>query len=519
MESAGSRSKSPIQQPSTFAAISGVSPSRVALVDIAQSPPPSHRSTETAALTAACIFGCAGTFPDLARHVEQHHPEGPSEASHIPLTKQPKERSAHAGPEERSAHAGPEDRSAHAGPEERLPKRMRTDSRSAKLIGDILAVTRSGEVAGDVMAQLRSVAALISVRTRNVEYECSIDDGKGYVDSYIMRLQGLVGEQPEAFAVLDQVRALLKAMDDGQEEYQRPNNELLDVIKTAAANGKQEPQLLVCSYVGFYGRDLGDAGWGCGYRNAQMLLASLLQWPSTATTLKTELKYPFVPNISAMQLLLQDAWSSGFSRFAAAELDGIVSDSSKWIGTAEIQALFSSLKLECHIRDFTHARIALDAGKQVIARATKVECLRLQQEMFTFAYDYFTRLGTTGDLFVPPLYLQYEGHSRTIIGLDITDVGVEDPQKRMEKVGFLLFDPANTQWDVELKGKEKPTRKYYKEKVFHAMASFQEPMYQILYFTGKVLTDREYRDMLQAGCGFPRAGANDGFEDYSHLLF
>lgn len=34
---------------------------------------------------------------------------------------------------------------------------------------------------------------------------------------------------------------------------------------------------LVCSGVDHYASNYGDKGWGCGYRNMQMLLSSLLQ--------------------------------------------------------------------------------------------------------------------------------------------------------------------------------------------------------------------------------------------------
>ena len=206
-----------------------------------------------------------------------------------------------------------------------------------------------------------------------------------------------------------------------------------------------------------------------------MLLAALLEWPATKSHMFQVLDSKIIPNISEMQAMLQRAWAKGFSQYAAAELDRSVADSSKWIGTTEIQALFSFQYIECYIKDFSHGTVktAVAQSSRDVARATKVQCGQLQRAMYKFVHDYFLERMSSEDGFIPPLYIQYEGHSRTIIGLDITEQHQEDPQKQMEKVGFLLFDPANTQWDVELKGKEKPTRRWYKEKVFCAMTTFK----------------------------------------------
>ena len=94
-----------------------------------------------------------------------------------------------------------------------------------------------------------------------------------------------------------------------------------------------------------------------------------------------------------------------------------------------------------------------------------------------------------------------------------------DEAKLMDKTGFLICDPANTQWDIELRGN--PTRKWYKEKVFCAMSSFRQPMYQILSFTGKTLSKEAYDSMKLAGHGHQNFHFQpaDAFEDHSHLIY
>ena len=70
---------------------------------------------------------------------------------------------------------------------------------------------------------------------------------------------------------MSQVQEIVDEMDKSGEEYQQPDSNLLHLIERAASNGQNKhPALVMCSRAGFYGKDLGDAGWGCGYRNAQV---------------------------------------------------------------------------------------------------------------------------------------------------------------------------------------------------------------------------------------------------------
>lgn len=74
---------------------------------------------------------------------------------------------------------------------------------------------------------------------------------------------------------------------------------------------------LVCSAVDHYASSYGDKGWGCGYRNLQMLLSSLLQ-----NTTYNEALYSAwgtqgpsrtaMPSISRLQKMVEAAWTQGF---------------------------------------------------------------------------------------------------------------------------------------------------------------------------------------------------------------
>ena len=87
---------------------------------------------------------------------------------------------------------------------------------------------------------------------------------------YYARLQTLLTDKENGNEALRRVVALLNTMENSGVEYQRPDPHLLAKIRRGAANGKEQPELFLCNDVRFFGRDLGDSGWGCGYRNAQV---------------------------------------------------------------------------------------------------------------------------------------------------------------------------------------------------------------------------------------------------------
>jgi Peptidase family C78 len=162
-----------------------------------------------------------------------------------------------------------------------------------------------------------------------------------------------------------------------------------------------------------------------------------------------------------------------------------VMESSKWIGTTEIFALFSSMKIECVIKDFANGN-----GD-------------LKQQLFHFVREYFVENLKKG--FAAPLYIQYSGHSRTVIGVDVTGLDTPEDPKLMDNVGLLIFDPGQSQWDIKIRGT--PTRKWYKNHIYCPVKSFKENTFQILYFTGKILSQAQYEVMKEPGAGHETSAA------------
>jgi len=94
-----------------------------------------------------------------------------------------------------------------------------------------------------------------------------------------------------------------------------------------------------------------DAGWGCGWRNIQMLSSHLLvQRPEARKALFGG--SGFVPDILSLQRWLEIAWEKGFDLPGSAQFNHVIFGSKKWIGTTECAALLRSFALRARVVDF-----------------------------------------------------------------------------------------------------------------------------------------------------------------------
>ncbi|XP_066601651.1 zinc finger-containing ubiquitin peptidase 1-like [Prorops nasuta] len=182
----------------------------------------------------------------------------------------------------------------------------------------------------------------------------------------------------------------------------------------------------MCSTVDHYATTYGDKGWGCGYRNMQMLISSLLQhtgynelvfkaWSSGSGSSTDNPLRSSMPSISRLQKMIEYAWSMGFDVQGAEQLGSKLVNTRKWIGATEVVTLLSSLRIKCQLVDF-HRPTSSDGG---------------HPELFNWVLRYFQRC----DDFKPPLYLQHQGHSRTIMGVETLRDG---------SITMLVLDPSHT---------------------------------------------------------------------------
>jgi len=118
-----------------------------------------------------------------------------------------------------------------------------------------------------------------------------------------------------------------------------------------------------------------------------------------------------LPDIITIQEALEYAWKCGFDLTGAAQLGHKVKGTNKWIGTTEVAVLLSFFKLRVGIYEFKNIQNS-------------------SHQMIQWITDYFHQ----DREFLPPLYLQYAGHSISIIGVEIGSRGTH----------ILVFDPANS---------------------------------------------------------------------------
>ncbi|KAF9580854.1 hypothetical protein BGW38_002336 [Lunasporangiospora selenospora] len=192
----------------------------------------------------------------------------------------------------------------------------------------------------------------------------------------------------------------------------------------------------------FYQSDRSDRGWGCGYRNIQMLLSYVICQPSssgseaTSTHASSE-RRKVTPTIQDLQRQLEFAWSIGFDPTGAAQLGHKVVNTQKWIGTTEAWSVLSSLGVRCNMLDFhrptgpggTHPAL-LDAVRDYF-RASEWSALAPPNPYGLGGIDRQQRgvIQTRR----PPIYMQHQGHSRTIVGYELLENG---------EANLLVFDPG-----------------------------------------------------------------------------
>lgn len=108
-----------------------------------------------------------------------------------------------------------------------------------------------------------------------------------------------------------------------------------------------------------------DVGWGCGWRNIQMLASHLLVQRQQETTQVLFGGLGLVPDIPSLQSWLEIAWDKGFDAIGSSHFHHKIYGKRTWIGTTECAALFRSFGLRARIVDFstsTTPQLTCDSG-------------------------------------------------------------------------------------------------------------------------------------------------------------
>uniref|UniRef100_A0A8C5KY49 Zinc finger-containing ubiquitin peptidase 1 n=1 Tax=Jaculus jaculus TaxID=51337 RepID=A0A8C5KY49_JACJA len=230
---------------------------------------------------------------------------------------------------------------------------------------------------------------------QKLQGQYGLDNSGGYKQQQIRHMEIEVNKgkmHPFEFhqRKADMMEALAIGIDDGQTKTSGITEALHRYYQNTVTDVKR---VWLSTGVDHFHSALGDKGWGCGYRNFQMLLSSLLKNDAYDDCLKG-MSVPCIPKIQSM---IENAWKEGFDPQGASQLNNKLQGTKAWIGACEIYTLLTSLRVKCRIIDFHKSTGPLDTHP----------CL------FEWILNYYSseREGNSKVIctFKPPVYLQHQG--------------------------------------------------------------------------------------------------------------
>lgn len=197
-------------------------------------------------------------------------------------------------------------------------------------------------------------------------------------------------------------------------------NETPNLIPVLESLSDMDPRIeraYYCSAATRHVAKMAKEGGFCGYRNIQMVISYIRDAQAQGHQHFSDQK---LPSILQLQDMIENAWDMGFNAVGRIETGGIRL-TRKYIGTPEAQALFQSLDIACEADAF-------GSNGHVAA---------YENLLYAVAEYFGGYKGDDGDQKVvptdlPPLYFQHQGHSMTIVGLEVDKRGV---------MTLIVFDP------------------------------------------------------------------------------
>ncbi|AQK67698.1 zinc finger-containing ubiquitin peptidase 1 isoform X1 [Zea mays] len=262
-----------------------------------------------------------------------------------------------------------------------------------------------------------------------------------------------------------------------------------------------------------------DKGWGCGWRNIQMLSSHLLKQRQEAR----EVLFGgsgFVPDIPSLQRWLEIAWDKKFDTIGSSHFHNKVYGAKKWIGTTECATLFRSFGLRAKIVDFDstessdlQSKNSSHAASQVRGLMDKfliksnspksssefcqedAESMRGQHALVDWVWNYFacersdrltTQRATVSNK--TPLYFQHQGHSRTIVGIQKEMVH----RGSQEQYTLLILDPGHRTADLE---RSLRSKNGWQRLVKRGVHTLRKPQYQLCYVDPGIASSEEMEQL------------------------
>jgi hypothetical protein len=195
--------------------------------------------------------------------------------------------------------------------------------------------------------------------------------------------------------------------------------------------------------------------WSCGFRNLQMVLMNLLSsLPNEHNYFRDRPKQDSlvaaVPTLLEIQHILEQAWECGWDKKGAAHYQWKLVNKMTWIGAVEVATALGFLHIDACVVQFMECQASREKlgwfckayfEKQVgcckCRHMSSRNCATSILHTLTNASnaDAPSSPGSSCSCPPVPIYLQWEGHSVTIIGVEITAANVShllvlDPMKK-----------------------------------------------------------------------------------------
>ncbi|XP_050531992.1 zinc finger-containing ubiquitin peptidase 1-like isoform X2 [Daktulosphaira vitifoliae] len=293
-------------------------------------------------------------------------------------------------------------------------------------------------------------------------------DNKGnYNQQTMANLQAAVSSgEMSVYDYYEKMYEIKIAESKGLDTGASATRDLIEYIRHFSMASPNVNEVHLASPTDHYRSTYGDKGWGCGYRNMQMLMSSMLLQLDYNEHIsrvweveKGPLPRSWMPSISRLQQHLEKSWSMGIDEPGKEQLGGTVYNTKKWIGATEVVTMLTALRIKSQIVDFY---------KPTGPKNT-------HPEMFRWLYKHFN---DRSKKYIPPVYIQHDGHSRTVVGVEKLSDGT---------ILLLLLDPSN-HYD-KLRTESGMNTMAHIRKSLHTLKSKQ---YQLVTVRGIMTNDTDF---------------------------
>ncbi|PNY13406.1 hypothetical protein L195_g010060 [Trifolium pratense] len=337
-------------------------------------------------------------------------------------------------------------------------------------------------------------------------------------------------------------------------EFHNVNGGLMNLLRNCLESEGQNSRSILSGYVDhFQSIRFEDGGFGCGWRNIQMLSSHLLAQKREAKDVLFG-GSGFVPDIPSLQRWLEIAWERGFDEPGSNQFNHTIYGSKKWIGATDCAALLRSFGLRARIMDFgpkeseslylsvpgssvggeelvrigdgrkrktpnfygpmdrymsrgggvsqtncsknakpssalnDATRDKESAGECAVKSAA--EQSKSHQVLMDFVWNYFSNKNTIQFGYrrvvfseKTPLYFQHDGHSRTIVGIQ-----VNHQRNGIQHYNLLVLDPGHRTAEIERSLREKVGWQRFIKRGVHTLRKKQ---YQLCYVDPGIANEEE----------------------------